>query len=438
MANSPLPKINTAYILYRGLIDQSNTKLLKASPTLASGDFKVSIDGGAFANLATLPTVTPAAGTAVKISLSAAEMNGDNIQVTCIDASGAEWCDQFINIQTATRGIDDLAFPATSGRSFVVSAGGVVDANIALWLAVAPNALSSGKVDSVAVSRAGTAQAGTATTLTLDAGASAVDSYYNGAGLIITSGANIGVTRTVTGYVGATKVVTFSRALPSAADATPTFIVTDITHILPGTDGKALVSTDTQDLSTTLSVNAKNIAGQAAALDANNLLKVDAEDWKGGVIPAVNVTGVPLVDMKYTLGTISPATAGSVRADAVTGAVGSVTGAVGSVGAGGIAAATFAAGAINAAAIATDAIDADALAADAITEIWNKAMTELASVPGPTGTVIQALEWVFAVARNLRTQDASQELLYKDDGIAVLGTSAKSDSGTLFTRGEYS
>lgn len=421
MANTPLPKINTAYILYVGLISQADTKLLKASPTLAAGDFKVSIDGGAFANLATLPTVTPAAGTAVKISLSAAEMNGDNIQVTCIDAAGAEWCDAFINLQTATRGLDDLAFPATSGRSFVVSAGGVIDGNVALWLAVAPNALSSGKVDTVAVSRAGTAQAGTATTLTLDAGASAVDNYYNGAGLILTNGANIGVTRTITGYVGATKVATFSRALPSAADATPTFIVTDITHILPGTDGKALVSTDAQDLSASFSVNAKNIAGQAAALDANNLLKVDAEDWKGGVIPAVNVTGVPLVDLKYTLGTISPATAGSVRADAVTGAVGSV-----------------AAGGITAASIATDAIDADALAADAITEIWNKAMTELASVPGPTGTVIQALEWVFAVARNRRNQTATTETLFKDDATTSLATSTKSDDGVTFERGEYS
>jgi hypothetical protein len=60
-------------------------------------------------------------------------------------------------------------------------------------------------------------------------------------------------------------------------------------------------------------------------------LDVNAYKWVGGTIPAVNVAGVPLVDMKYVLGTISPAAAGSVRADAVTGAVGSVTGAVGSV-----------------------------------------------------------------------------------------------------------
>lgn len=122
------PKKNTAYILYVGLVDQANTKLLKAAPTLAAGDFKVSIDGGAFANLATLPTVTPAGGTAVKISLSAAEMNGDNIVVTCIDAAGAEWCDQLINLQTSARQIDDLSYPAVTGRSLNVDASGNVTA----------------------------------------------------------------------------------------------------------------------------------------------------------------------------------------------------------------------------------------------------------------------------------------------------------------------
>lgn len=129
MADQP-PLKNAAFILYTGLVQQADTKLLKANPTLATGDFKVSIDGGAFANLATLPTVTPAGGTAVKISLSAGEMNGDNIVVTCIDASGAEWCDQLIEIQTASvRQLKDLAYPATTGRSMVVDASGLVDAN---------------------------------------------------------------------------------------------------------------------------------------------------------------------------------------------------------------------------------------------------------------------------------------------------------------------
>ncbi len=124
------PKNAAGYILYTGLVDQSDTKKLKSSPTLATGDFKVSIDGGAFANLSTTPTNTPSSSTSVKITLSGAEMTGDNIQIACIDAAGAEWCDQFINIQTAARQVDDLAYPATSGRSMVVDASGLVDANM--------------------------------------------------------------------------------------------------------------------------------------------------------------------------------------------------------------------------------------------------------------------------------------------------------------------
>src|SRR4029077_4762238 len=61
----------------------------------------------------------------------------------------------------------------------------------------------------------------------------------------------------------------------------------------------------------------------------SGVVKANATQLLGGTIPAPNVTGVPLVDLKYPLGTISPAAAGSVRADSVTGAVGSVTGNVG-------------------------------------------------------------------------------------------------------------
>src|SRR3990172_12841186 len=123
------PKRATQYITFVGLVDQANTKLLKSSATIAAGDFKVSIDGGALANLGTLPTVTPAASKMVKITLSVAEMTGDNITVVASDAAGAEWCDLEINLQTAARQIDDLAYPATSGRSMVVDAAGLVDAN---------------------------------------------------------------------------------------------------------------------------------------------------------------------------------------------------------------------------------------------------------------------------------------------------------------------
>lgn len=130
MATYVPAKRATEYIFYVSLVSQANTKVMQSTPTIAAGDFKVSKDGGALANLTTLPAVTPAASKMVKITLSSTEMTADNVTVVCSDASGAEWCDLTINIQTAARQIDDLAYPATSGRSMVVDAAGLVDANV--------------------------------------------------------------------------------------------------------------------------------------------------------------------------------------------------------------------------------------------------------------------------------------------------------------------
>lgn len=103
MSYSP-PKKNTAYIFFAALRSQADTKLMQVNPTLAAGDFKVAIDGGALTNLTALPTVTPAAGRLVRFTLSAAEMNGDNITVVAADAAGAEWCEDVWNIQTEIDG----------------------------------------------------------------------------------------------------------------------------------------------------------------------------------------------------------------------------------------------------------------------------------------------------------------------------------------------
>lgn len=95
-----LPPIRGAlHQFYTSLVQQADTKLLKSGPTLASGDFKRSIDGGSVANLDTLPTVTPSASYGVLIALSVAEMTCSDLRITASDAAGAEWCDQTITIQ---------------------------------------------------------------------------------------------------------------------------------------------------------------------------------------------------------------------------------------------------------------------------------------------------------------------------------------------------
>jgi hypothetical protein len=225
--------------------------------------------------------------------------------------------------------------------------------------------------------RSGTAQAGGATTITLDSGASATNNLYQNCVVFIRSGTGAGQSNIIASYVGSTKVATVSNSWATSPDSSSVFTVAafgpviasvsgtvtanvtqvnghDVTDTTSGVldvnakninnvsassvttinanlgttqalqyDGNNLPKVDLVDIagsavstsSAQLGVNAVNIAGQAAALDANNLLKVDVEDWKGGVVPAVNVTGVPLVDLKYTLGTVNPAAAGSVSVD---------------------------------------------------------------------------------------------------------------------------
>lgn len=127
MTSYVTPKKNTAFIMYiTGLPSVATPGTFQVNPTIAAGDVKVITDGGASANITTLPTVTPAGGTFVKISLSATEMNGDNVTVLFHDAAGGEWLDMGVNIQTSAYQIDDIG-GKTSQLTFTNA--GEVDSN---------------------------------------------------------------------------------------------------------------------------------------------------------------------------------------------------------------------------------------------------------------------------------------------------------------------
>ena len=64
----------------------------------------------------------------------------------------------------------------------------------------------------------GAAQGADATSITLDASASAADSFYNGLIIRILAGPGAGESRTVTGYVGATKVATVNSPWTTTPD----------------------------------------------------------------------------------------------------------------------------------------------------------------------------------------------------------------------------
>ncbi len=132
-----LAKYGTAWTLHgRQLIDRA-TGQFRATPTLAAGDFKIEKDGGAAANLATLPSVVPAGGSSIDIPFSAAEMQVKHAVVRAVDAAGAEWDDQVIHIFTV--GDPNAYFPfdlfsgttALSAASQGAVTGGVWDELVA-------------------------------------------------------------------------------------------------------------------------------------------------------------------------------------------------------------------------------------------------------------------------------------------------------------------
>ena len=90
-----LPRKNVAYEFTMPL-DSILLAGFQANPTIAAGDFKVSIDNGTYTNLTTLPVVDPIGSINVKINLSAAEMNGDKVTIQALDVAGDEWEEVFV------------------------------------------------------------------------------------------------------------------------------------------------------------------------------------------------------------------------------------------------------------------------------------------------------------------------------------------------------
>ncbi len=103
------PKKGVAFSFPMRLWSQADTDLVQTSVTLAAGDVQVSKDGGAFANIATLPTEIGTSGVLV-VSLSADEMDVDHYTaVRFHDAAGDEWCDGGADVYPETGTISEIA-----------------------------------------------------------------------------------------------------------------------------------------------------------------------------------------------------------------------------------------------------------------------------------------------------------------------------------------
>jgi len=109
MASTVPPKRGTQYLFEVSLVSVSDTDTFQSNPTLASGDVTVSKDGGAFSNIAALPSAI-SSGKVLTVTLSGTEMTADRVAVLFSDAAGDEWQDLLVTIETVTTSqIDDLA-----------------------------------------------------------------------------------------------------------------------------------------------------------------------------------------------------------------------------------------------------------------------------------------------------------------------------------------
>jgi hypothetical protein len=138
--------------------------------TPAAGDVKISKDGGAFANIATLPsTVTLSGSAAWSWTLSAAETEATEVVIQVID-------------QDVTKVIQDQFFRLQTTKAAALQVG----------------------VPQAAQSAGGTA-------ITLDATAAAQTDFYKGSVVAIISGDGANQARIITAYNGTTKVATIDR-----------------------------------------------------------------------------------------------------------------------------------------------------------------------------------------------------------------------------------
>lgn len=264
--------------------------------TLATGKtlaITISKNAGAFANPSGGATnATEIANGWYYVTLSTTDTGTLGPIIVLGIASGCDNADQSFTVVKATNrgmtGIPD-AVAAASGGLLTVGTGsgqitpdgtGSVPIAFGTVLPVAPVANSVGEAlfaSDIQLGRINTAQAGAASTITLDAGASAVTNSYVGDGIYLYGGTGGGIRgtgqfRTITAYDPSTKIATVNRAWGTTPDNTTKFMT------LP-------------------------------------IAMADVGLWSLSAVATPNVAGVPLIDVGYTKGTVSTGVAGYMGVD---------------------------------------------------------------------------------------------------------------------------
>lgn len=295
---------------------------------------------------------------------------------------------------------DSVFYIIPTGAISGATAPTAADVADAVWDEAASGHATSGtfgqRLQSI---RTGTAQAGAAGTITLDAGASAVTDFYKNALIFLTEGTGASQCRTISSYAGDTKVANITPNWATTPDTDSVFVVIPMGAIAGTTAPSA---EDVADAVWNEALSGHTDPGSASKA----LSDVLADTGTDGVLVS---SGTGTGQIALSSGTV---TTGAISNNAIT-----------------------------ANAIAQNAIDADSLAADAATEIAvacrdvaisgaaaSSVGAAIASVLDDTGTagVIVASIANDAITANALNANAATEIATACRDIAIAGAAGSS------------
>lgn len=226
-------------------VDSTDGVTAETGLTIAQGDMLLSKDGGAYAQKSAAGNATHDADGHYTTTLSTTDTATVGVLKLQVAVSGA--LPVFERFYVVEEAVYDNMYAAsavgpltaaqvnteadTALSDFWTSPATLVDL---VWDEVLTGAThnvvnSAGRrlrqIEAAFVLHSGTAQAGTANTITLDAGANANDDFYNHAKVVITENTGVEQERIIVDYVGSTKVATIAPPWITTPDNTSVFEV---------------------------------------------------------------------------------------------------------------------------------------------------------------------------------------------------------------------
>jgi hypothetical protein len=302
----------------------------------------------------------------IDAAISSRMASGNVTVATNLDKTGYALTSAYDPAKTASQAGDIMKVSSGTGANQInLSSGAVAVASLAAN-SVTAAAIADGAIDRATFAadtglqtiRSNTAAAGAATTITLDAGASATNSFYVNDMILITGGTGAGQAKFITAYVGATKIATVGTWATNP-DNTSTFAILPF-DVVPGASAPTVGQISTavwQDL--LASADFSTSASIGKLLHDNIDAAISSRLASGNVTVATNLdkTGYALTSA------YDPAKTAAQAGDTMKVSQGTAAGQIDLV-TGQVKVASLAANSVNASVIADGAIDRATFAAD--------------------------------------------------------------------------